>query len=353
MQKFSEKLIAWYDKNKRELPWRNTDNPYYIWLSEIILQQTRVDQGLPYYYKFVETFPKIQDLANADQDEVLRLWQGLGYYSRGRNLHFTAKMVVHEFNGKFPTNYDDLIRLKGVGAYTAAAISSFCANQHKAVVDGNVYRVLARYFGLESDTTLAATQKEFQALAQQLLPVKHPGKHNQAIMEFGALQCVPRNPDCNACPLQSSCYAFKYEKVSDLPYKSNKVKVKVRYFTYLVLKLHDSTFIKRRPAGDIWEGLYEFPLIENKEDMDEETILNSQDFNLFVKKGNYKIIRFSKQYKHQLSHQTLFCRFVEIDIKKGTKINGFDRVLWDDLELYPKPILIQNYYKKKNSPAGH
>jgi A/G-specific adenine glycosylase len=208
MNNFSQTIISWYQINKRDLPWRDTTNPYYIWLSEIILQQTRVDQGLPYYIKFVAAFPTVEDLAKASQDEVLRLWQGLGYYSRGRNLHFTANQVVKDFGGVFPSNYDDLLKLKGVGNYTAAAIASFCWNQKKAVVDGNVYRVLARYFGIESDISLTNTQKNFQNLANELLNSKKPGLHNQAIMEFGALQCVPKQPNCMSCPLQSTCVAF-------------------------------------------------------------------------------------------------------------------------------------------------
>ena len=344
MENFSKTLIAWYEVNKRDLPWRNTQNPYYIWLSEIILQQTRVDQGLPYYIKFIETFPTIEELANASQDEVLRLWQGLGYYSRGRNLHYTAMLVVRDFNSQFPVNYDDLLKLKGIGNYTASAIASFCGNQHKAVVDGNVYRVLSRYFGIASDISLTATQKEFQLLADELLSKKNPGTHNQAIMEFGALQCVPKNPVCNNCHLQITCYAFAHKKVESLPVKSKKAKVKTRFFNYLVIKSQNRTTIKRRLAGDVWEGLYEFPLIESDAEIGEIAILDSQEFNRFISTNNYEITSISKQFKHQLTHQTIFCKFFEIKVVELTNAEGFESVLWSDLDNYPKPIVIQRFY---------
>lgn len=344
MNNFSETIISWYQINKRDLPWRDTTNPYYIWLSEIILQQTRVDQGLPYYIKFVAAFPTIQDLARASQDEVLRLWQGLGYYSRGRNLHFTANQVVTDFDGFFPNNYDDLLKLKGVGNYTAAAIASFCWNQKKAVVDGNVYRVLARYFGVESDISLTSSQKDFQNLANELLNSKKPGLHNQAIMEFGALQCVPKQPNCMSCPLQSTCIAFSNKMVETLPIKTKKVKIKSRYFNYIVVKWRHQTYIKRRLAGDIWEGLYEFPLIETDIEIDEKSILDSKEFNSILSNSNYEITSVSSQVKHQLTHQTIFCKFFNVEMEKMTNIKGFESVSWSDLENYPKPTLIQRFY---------
>ena len=337
--------MLWHkQENKRVMPWKGIKDPYKIWLSEIILQQTRVDQGWPYYLKFVETFPTIQNLAEANQDEVLRLWQGLGYYSRGRNLHFTANQVVKDFNGKFPTNYDDLLKLKGVGTYTASAIASFCGNQNKAVVDGNVYRVLSRYFGVENDISLTSTQKEFQNLANELLNKKMPGLHNQAIMEFGALQCVPKNPDCNQCPLQTSCYAFAHKKISKLPFKTRKIKVKSRYFNYLVIKSKKHTFVKRRLSGDIWEGLYEFPLIESKTSLDEKALLLSPEFKMLINNNNYELLSVSKQFKHLLTHQTIFCKFLQISINDFANISGFESVEWTALNNYPKPILIQRFY---------
>lgn len=344
MNEFSSALIAWYKKSKRDLPWRNTSDPYLIWLSEIILQQTRVDQGLPYYMKFASAFPTIAHLAKASQDEVLRLWQGLGYYSRGRNLHFTANQIVQDFGGKFPVIYEDLLKLKGVGAYTAAAIASFCTNQPYAVVDGNVYRVLARYFGVESDISMHASKQEFQSLANELLPVKSPGLYNQAIMEFGALQCVPKNPNCAVCPLQNSCFAYKYKKVSLLPVKSKKVKIKKRYFYYLVFRKGNKTLIKRRLAGDIWQGLYEFPLIEAKTELNEQTILDSKEFGNLIRSNQYEIVRVSKQFKHQLTHQTIFCQFFEVKVESLANKLDFETVVWSALDKYPKPILIQRFF---------
>jgi A/G-specific adenine glycosylase len=343
MNKFSGVIINWYKKHQRDLPWRNTSNPYFIWLSEIILQQTRVDQGMPYYYKFIESFPTIQELANASQDEVLRLWQGLGYYSRGRNLHATAQQVVNNYDGNFPTAFNDLIKLKGIGNYTASAISSFCANENKAVVDGNVYRVLSRYFGIESDISLINTQKEFQNLASQLLNKKNPGLHNQAIMEFGAMQCVPKNPNCSICPLINNCFAFANKKISLLPYKSKKLKIKARYFNYIVLRKSNDTFISRRKAGDIWEGLYEFPLIETQLNLEENELLNSEALRLILNNEHYEIASISKQYKHQLTHQTIYCKFYEIKIKRNPNEMGLESVKWNALDKYPKPILIQRY----------
>jgi A/G-specific adenine glycosylase len=347
MQKFSETLIEWYKINKRDLPWRNTNNPYHIWLSEVILQQTRVAQGLPYYLKFIESFPTVIDLANAHQDEVLRLWQGLGYYSRGRNLHFTAQLIINNFEGIFPTKFDELIKFKGVGNYTASAIASFCSNEPKAVVDGNVYRVLARYFGIESDISLTSTQKEFQKLAFDLLNKKKPGIHNQAIMEFGALQCVPKSPNCVVCPLQNSCDALKNKKVASLPFKSKKIKTRKRFFNYIVIDRNNSTFVRRRNQGDIWEGLYEFPLIETSKDLDEKSILNSNEFQILIGGKNFEIIKISPQFKHQLTHQTIYCRFIELKVKNFTNETDFENVKWTALEKYPKPILIQRFYSLK------
>jgi A/G-specific adenine glycosylase len=260
---FSNSLIHWYLQNKRDLPWRNTTNPYPIWLSEIMLQQTRVAQGLPYFLSFTDAFPTIFDLAKAEEEQVLKLWQGLGYYSRARNLHATAKYIAFELNGKFPPTYKELLKLKGVGEYTAAAIASFSYNEPVAVLDGNVFRVLSRYFNVDSDFSLPKTKTEFQQLAQEVLDKKNPAVFNQAIMEFGALQCVPKNPDCNSCILNSSCAALQHKKVSELPVKSKKTKVTNRYLNYLILKDSDCNYIvQKREGKGIWENLYEFPVLE-------------------------------------------------------------------------------------------
>lgn len=345
MEDFGNKIISWYQVNKRDLPWRNTDNPYYIWLSEIILQQTRVEQGLPYYLKFIENFPTINDLANAGQDEVLRNWQGLGYYSRGRNLHFTAKQIMKDYGGKFPTSFNDLIKLKGVGVYTASAVSSFCSNEPRAVVDGNVYRVLARYFGIESDISSTVVQKEFQLLANDLLNKQNAALHNQSLMEFGALQCVPKNPNCSRCPLVNSCVAFAQNKVDLLPQKVKKVKNRSRYFYYLIITDGIRTLIQKRRKGDIWEGLYEFPLLEFSEEADEKVILNSTQFNKLVDKKKYQVSEISLTHRHKLTHQTIYCRFFKILMKNLTNIHDFEIVSWKALDTYPKPALIQKYYQ--------
>lgn len=346
MNDFSESIILWYEKNKRDLPWRNTQNPYYIWISEIILQQTRVDQGLPYYYKFTESFPEIELLAEAPQDEVLRLWQGLGYYSRGRNLHYTAKQVVQDFGGIFPTQYEKLIRLKGIGGYTAAAISSFCGNEQRAVLDGNVYRVLSRYFGINTDISSNQAKVQFQELAASVLNKKKPGLHNQAIMEFGALQCVPKNPSCESCPLQASCAAFQKKIVDRLPVKTKKVKPRKRYFNYLIL-IDDleQIMISKRSSGDIWEGLYEFPLIETEKEIDATELAGSGEFKNFTGRKKYTISSVSSIFKHQLTHQTIFCKFFTIKIVQTTNEKHFKIVGLNDFEKYPKPILIQRWYQ--------
>lgn len=262
---FSNSLINWYLQNKRNLPWRETSNPYNIWLSEIILQQTRVTQGLPYYLKFIENFPTVHDLAKAEEETVLKLWQGLGYYSRARNLHTTAKYISFELGGNFPNNYTDLLQLKGVGEYTAAAIASISFNENIAVVDGNVFRVLARYFGIELDISQSKTKKEFQKVANDLLPKGKATVFNQAMMEFGARQCVPQNPDCENCVLNTSCFALQKNKIKELPIKTKKLKIKNRYLNYVVVKDKNEHFlIEQRTENGIWKNLYQFSLIETK-----------------------------------------------------------------------------------------
>ncbi|EPR73210.1 A/G-specific adenine glycosylase [Winogradskyella psychrotolerans RS-3] len=252
---FNHKLITWYSDKKRELPWRETSNPYYIWLSEIILQQTQVKQGLPYYDAFVTQYPTIFDLANASETSILKLWQGLGYYSRARNLHFTAKHIVNELDGKFPNTYKDLLKLKGVGDYTASAIASIAFNEVAAVVDGNVYRVLSRYFGIETPINSTLGIKEFKSLASTLIDHKQPATYNQAIMEFGAIQCKPKNPDCTVCPFQDSCVALQNQMVDVLPVKLKKTKVTVKYFNFLVFmdpnKKHFSKNALKKVFGNI------------------------------------------------------------------------------------------------------
>ena len=339
--RFSNSLVQWYLQNKRDLPWRDTINPYQIWLSEIMLQQTRVAQGLPYFISFINAFPTVFDLANAEEDQVLKLWQGLGYYSRARNLHATAKYVAHELNGIFPDNYKELLKLKGIGEYTAAAIASFSYNEPVAVLDGNVYRVLSRYFNMDNDISDTKTKKVFQTLAQEVLLKDNPAIFNQAIMEFGALQCVPKNPDCESCVLSNSCAALQYNKVAQLPVKSKKTKVTPKYFNYLILKdITDKFIVQKREGKGIWENLYEFPLFETAELMAPEVIekqLIQMDF--FGQKAKEIILLNSEIIKHKLSHQHLFIRFflMEFDVElPGSK--GFE-----EIKKLPFPIVIHNF----------
>ena len=262
---FSLQIIKWYLVNKRDLPWRMTKDPYHIWISEIILQQTRVDQGLPYYFRFSEKFPNVASLANADEEEVLKLWQGLGYYSRARNLHDTAKYIAYELDGVFPEDYDSLIKLKGVGDYTASAIASICYDAQTAVVDGNVYRVLSRYFGIHIPINSSIGIKYFKELAQSLLPRNNVGNYNQAIMDFGSSQCKPNNPDCLTCPLNNGCMALNKSQVKTLPVKDKKIKIKKKFFNFLVfLSEEGETILEKRTSDGIWKNMYQFPLIESK-----------------------------------------------------------------------------------------
>nr|WP_121964962.1 A/G-specific adenine glycosylase [Myroides sp. N17-2] len=337
---FSNKLITWYLVNKRFLPWRETKNPYAIWLSEIILQQTRVAQGLPYFEAFLNTYPTVTDLANAPEDDVMRLWQGLGYYSRARNLHATAKKVAYELNGIFPPNYKELLTLKGVGEYTAAAIASIAYDEVVPVVDGNVFRVLARVYGITSDISTNSTKKEFQTLAAKLIPHNEPATFNQAIMDFGATQCTPKNPDCSVCPYINECVAYATNQVATLPVKLSKIKIKKRYLDFLILlDANRDTIIEQRTEKDIWQQLYQFPLIDsfdhNTEDI-AKAITEKYDSLLYIK----EIINLTESpIIHQLSHQKLHIKFwvVKVDQLPGTPTQ------WVDLNKFGFPIVIHNF----------
>lgn len=342
---FSNILIKWYLQNKRDLPWRKTTSPYLIWLSEIMLQQTRVAQGTPYFFSFSEEFPTVFDLANADEEQVLKLWQGLGYYSRARNLHKTAQYVANELNGIFPPSYTELLKLKGVGEYTAAAIASFSYNEPVPVVDGNVFRVLSRYFDIESDITLPATKKEFTALAHELMPKDNPAIFNQAIMEFGALQCVPKSPNCSVCVFANSCAALQKKKVDVLPVKSKKIKVTNRFFNYLILEdVLGNTLIQKRTSKGIWHNLYEFPLLETQDIVDFDFVSKTVQNDIF---SNYTIMGIEDCNQatiiHKLSHQHLHIQFWKIKINEIIE-NGVDSV---SLETFPFPIVIYNFIKKQ------
>lgn len=339
---FSKVLRQWYLQNKRDLPWRMTKEPYAIWLSEVILQQTRVDQGLSYYNRFLKTFPSVASLANASEEKVLRLWQGLGYYSRARNLHHSAKYIFKECNGNFPKTYQELIKLKGVGDYTASAVASICFNEACAVVDGNVYRVLARYFGIETPIDSTKGIKEFKALAQELIDTDEPGLHNQAIMEFGARMCKPQNPDCGICPVASGCLALAKGIVSKLPVKKGKIKIRNRFFNYIVITtaLNETVLVKR--TRGIWTNLYEFPLIETESQIDIQDIIEHSEFNEIIGDQEFHLALFSQQeVVHKLSHQHLYTKFWLV------KLKGIQRktVSWKLIESYPVPALIDKFIK--------
>ncbi|WP_037317639.1 A/G-specific adenine glycosylase [Salegentibacter sp. Hel_I_6] len=341
---FSKVLINWYLKNKRELPWRKTSDPYHIWLSEIMLQQTRIEQGLPYYHQFTDTFPTVFDLANATQEKVLKLWQGLGYYSRARNLHETAKYVAEELNGNFPGSYAELKKLKGVGDYTAAAIASICYNEPVAVVDGNVYRVLARFFDIENPINSAAGIKEFKALASKLLDEKDPSAFNQALMEFGALQCKPRNPLCDSCPLSSGCLALQKNKIKDLPVKLKKAKVKKRYFNYLVVySKENKTLLQQRTGKGIWNGLYEFPLIETEKPVGKGAFPSEEKINELLGEQELSLqLHNKKPVVHKLSHQHIYTHFWWV---KAEKV-GEAGIPVKNVKDYPVPVLIANFLEE-------
>lgn len=306
---FSKLLLAWYQQNKRDLPWRHETDAYKIWLSEIILQQTQVVQGLSYYQKFVKHFPTVKHLAKAPEDEVLKLWQGLGYYSRARNLHNAAKHIVEKHKGKFPTTYEEIRALKGVGDYTAAAIASFAYGQPYAVVDGNVYRVLSRVFGIGTPIDTTEGKKQFQQLANELLYKKDPGQYNQAIMEFGAMYCKPANPDCESCIFSSSCEAKAKKSVARLPVKEKKTAIKKRYFNYLVcIDKNKNIRVNKRLDKDIWQGLYEFDLIETTQETEWEKLMQQKEMKRIIGKAG-TLTHTSELYKHVLSHQHLYARF--------------------------------------------
>ncbi|MGE5944854.1 MAG: A/G-specific adenine glycosylase [Flavobacteriales bacterium] len=343
---FSKILTSWYSINKRELPWRRTTNPYYIWLSEIILQQTQVAQGWPYYEAFLKEFPTIFHLASAQESQVLKLWQGLGYYSRARNLHATAKYIVNELNGVFPNDYKELLKLKGVGDYTASAIASICFNEPTAVVDGNVYRVLSRYFGIDTPINSSSGSKTFKLLAQQLIDKGNPAEFNQAIMEFGAVQCKPQSPNCNVCPFQDGCVALQNNKISEFPVKIKAAKAKKKYFNFLVLVSEDNkTVLEKRKGKGIWQNLYQFPLIETQKEEDYETFSWMIKEHHLLKGIPFELSLYNKDtIIHRLSHQHLYTKFWIVNINSDL-ING---IPINEVPNYAVPIVIGNFINAFN-----
>ncbi len=335
MKSFSPTLLAWYKVHKRNLPFRDTHNAYLIWLSEIIFQQTRISQGLAYYEKFAKRFPTPATLAAADEDEVLKLWQGLGYYSRARNLHAAAKSM----HGKFPTTYDGVRALKGVGDYTAAAICSMAYNMPYAVVDGNVYRVLARVFGVQTPIDSTEGKKEFTALAQKLLDKKFPGDFNQAMMDFGAMVCTPKAPQCATCPLAKICVARRKNCVEKLPVKAQKTKVSERFFHYIYVEQGGYTWLHKRGAGDIWQNLYELPLTETTRG------------GLLTKKpawcGHAKLTPVGSSVKHVLSHRIIWAQLYKVVLPLAVQVPAeFLRIKKSSLETYAVPRLVQKLLER-------
>lgn len=348
-----EKLLDWYDHNKRELPWRNTSDPYLIWLSEVILQQTRIDQGMAYFNRFAERYPCVQDLAQAPEDEVLKLWQGLGYYSRASNMHRSAKTIVNEYNGVFPSTYKEIRKLKGIGPYTAAAIASIAFNQPYPVMDGNVMRMISRLYALREAVNNTPGKKAIERILKKILPPKHPGKFNQAMMEFGALQCTPKNPGCSTCILKDQCMALRKNMVSQLPVKVKKKAPVKRFFHYLFIRHirngKPKVYLKKRTGKDIWQGLYEFPVIETKTALSPELVIKSRDWKTLFQNHPARVVRILESYRHQLTHRTIIAGFFEIEISGGQLLKSPGILALDEDEIFdfPVPRLIDLFLNKQ------
>ena len=333
------------------MPWKGEKDPYKIWLSEIILQQTRVEQGWNYYNRFIIAFPNIEKLARSPQEKIFKLWEGLGYYTRCKNLIETAKFIAKEKQGKFPDTYQDILLLKGVGPYTAAAIASFAFNLPHAVVDGNVFRVLARFFGIETAIDSSTGKKSFTALAEELLDKKLPGIYNQAIMDFGAVICKPKNPLCGVCPLNTKCIALLQNKINLLPVKLGKLIKKNRWFYYLIIDYNGKIYVKKRGPRDIWENLYEFILLEAKELLSLEQIKQNALFKALAAKNTIKIIQVSKIYTQQLTHQTIHGLFIQLHVKNALPLKNYKTVTYKELAKLPFPKFITAYLAENELQA--
>jgi A/G-specific adenine glycosylase len=351
---FTANLLGWFKKNHRDLPWKNTKDPYKIWLSEIILQQTRVEQGYSYYLRFIDQYPTVEALAAAPLDEVLKLWQGLGYYSRARNLHVTAQTVVAHHHGQFPRSSASLLSLKGIGEYTAAAIASFAFNEPVPALDGNGYRILTRVFGIYTPIDSAKGKQALRALAQELISRHYPADFNQALMDFGSLVCVPKNPKCIECPLNEGCSAFSAGKVAELPVKGRKPEIRTRYFHYFIVQEKHHVYLHQRSGNDIWKGLYEFPLIETGTDVAPEKITVQTAWKELFSGEKIRIINYSPLIKHQLTHQTLWTRFylIKTDTIPQSLRQHYLRVPLKDFDRYSIPRLIDAFLEKNLENFG-
>jgi len=338
--KFNLLILSWFDSNKRELPWRNTRNPFHIWLSEIILQQTRVDQGKNFYINFITEFETVHDLSNADEQKVLKLWQGLGYYSRARNLHAAAQYISKELNGVFPSSFKELLKLKGVGDYTAAAIASIVYNEPVPAVDGNMYRVFSRYYNIEDDISIPKTKKVFWDLGLEIIDQKRPGDFNQAVMDLGATICTPKAPKCEICPLNDSCEALRLNKVLALPVKTKKVKVSNRFLHFIKIENNGKIAMTKRSGNDVWRNLYTLPLIETETDL--------LDNERLVEQNLQHELSYLSEEKHILSHQNLFIKYYQLSndaelVKKLSEIIDFEWIDLNNMEDYPLPKPIEKF----------
>ncbi len=346
---FQKLLLKWNkEKNKRKMPWKGEKDPYKIWLSEIILQQTRVSQGLEYYNKFIAAFPDVHQLARSKDEKIFKMWEGLGYYNRCKNLLVTARYISKDLDGKFPQTFEEIRSLKGVGMYTASAIASFAFDQPYAVVDGNVIRILSRVFGIKEPLNSTTGKKKFTRLSQELLSKKQPGIYNQAIMDFGAVICKPAAPLCSVCPFNKKCFALQHDQVSRFPVNEKKISIRHRRFNYFIIEYRNRIAIRQRKGKDIWQYLFEFPLVETAKQMDIKKIMLLAEKNKMLKKGMYHLISFSPLYKQRLSHQLIEGRFIRIRLKKkpGEKKDW----LWTDagkLKDYAFPVFINQYLKKE------
>lgn len=342
---FKKLLHGWYSVNKRELPWRETTNPYHIWVSEVILQQTRVAQGIGYYYRFLNEFSTIADLALAEEDKVLKVWQGLGYYTRARNLQKAAIWLMENSNGELPNTYERLLKIPGIGPYSAGAIASFAFGQAVPAIDGNVYRIIARIFGVFASPATSAGKKEFNDIVYELMDLSNPAQFNQALLDFGALQCTPRRPNCEICPFNSICYAFRNNMIDSLPVKIKKGGIKCRYFVYLIIKYKGSILMSKRTQKDIWHSLYEFPLIEFQDLKSVEMFDKSTTWRKIFGKSGVYINKVSSTITHKLSHQTLSVTFVTVTASSLSHwtLGAYKLVSVDRVGDFSVPVVIDNY----------
>ena len=340
---FTTQINNWYYVNKRDLPWRLNKDPYSVWLSEIILQQTKIQQGLPYYLRFIERYPDIYSLSDANEQDILKLWEGLGYYSRARNLHKTAKLIVSDYKGMFPTTYSELLTLPGIGKYTASAVSSICFEEKRAVLDGNVFRLLSRYFNIDTPINSSLGIKSFEKLSFELLPKVNIGDHNQALMDFGSTICKPKLAKCDVCVLQDGCSAYSNNKIYLFPVKTKKTKVKIQHFNFLIFLSKDNqTIIEKRDKKGIWQKLFQFPLVQSDEELNNSNFFNNPQVAKKLKFSAYKVkLINNKPQIHLLSHRKLLIKFWEI------KSNNFikDSIAIKNLDNYPFPIVLSRFIK--------